>query len=275
MVDTAHMRLHDHRPARARRFNGTKPWIFAALASMATVGCYRGLDGTDGVGGGANEGDGGDDAGGPGPDMLCEEGPKPGVLPRMVRLTHAQYDATIADLFGVQTAVSEDFLDDAAVGGFRNNAQALTVTDRLARDYRRAAEQVAGEFATDPALLAAALPCAADADAACAETFIRTFGRRAYRRPLTDEELDKYGQIYFLGGDLYPTGSSFEQGIRLVVEALLQSPNVLYRVELSSDVSESNEDLVPLSGYEVATRLSFLLWNSTPNDTLLDAAEAG
>ena len=248
---------------------------FASAVIFTIGGCYSGIDSSalDGAG------DDDDDDDGPGvgdADKLCEEGPFPGPLPRMVRLTHEQYDTTVSDLLGGPASPSEDFLGDPTVAGFHNNAEALVVSDRQARDYRRAAEDLAGSFATDTERLDTILPCdAASGDASCAEEFIRSFGRRAYRRPLTDAELQKYGQLYASGAGLYDSGSDFVQGIRLVTEAFLQSPHFLYRVEMSSDVHADDENLVPLTGYEMASRLSYLIWNTTPHDAMLDAAEAG
>jgi len=242
-----------------------------------TPGCYGGLAEEDLADDGVGDGeDGGGDGEVSNPDSLCMEGPKPGVLPRAVRVTHSQYDAMVIDLLGLDTTPSDAFLADVAVGGFSNNAQALGVTDRLARDYRRSAELIAENLADNPDKLAALLSCdPSSIDTACAEEFIRSFGRRAYRRPLTNDELEAFGNVFFSADGLYETGAPFEQGVRLVIEAVLQSPHVLYRIELSSELSPDSEDLVPLTGYEIATRLSFLLWDSTPSDALLDAAEAG
>lgn len=247
---------------------------FASAVFLTIGGCYSGIDTSAQDGEDGDDDDDGPDVGDV--DKLCEEGPFPGPLPRMVRLTHEQYDTTVSDLLGGPTTPSDDFLGDPTVAGFHNNAEALVVSDRLARDYRRAAEDLAGSFMADPERLAAVLPCdAASGDASCAEAFIRSFGRRAYRRPLTDDELQKYGALYASGAGLYDSGSDFEQGIRLVTEAFLQSPHFLYRVEMSSDIHPDDENLVPLTGYELASRLSYLIWNTTPHDAMLDAAEAG
>lgn len=257
----------------------TSGWVsraaFASAVFLTVGGCYSGVDPS--AQDGDSEGDDDDDGADVGDvDKLCEEGPFPGPLPRMVRLTHEQYDATVDDLLGGSQTPSDNFLGDPSVAGFTNNAQALVVTDRLARDYRRAAEELAGAFVADADRLAAVVSCdPSSGDASCAEQFIRDFGRRAYRRPLTEAELDKYGQLYASAAGLYDSGSNFEQGIRLVTEAFLQSPHFLYRVEMSSEIHPDDENLVPLSGYEIASRLSYLLWNTTPHDEMLDAAEAG
>ncbi len=240
------------------------PWVIGAALCLG--GCYRGLD--DGLGA-DSDGPPQDD-----PDAQCEEA-SPGALPRLVRLTHTQYDNTVRDLVGLELSSSSVFLPDPVVGGFSNNAENLVVTDRLARDYRRSAEEIAQELADEPEVFAALLPCDPGGGQACAQQFIAEFGRRAYRRPLTADEEARFLNVFEAGDGLYGSGTAFDQGIQLVVEGFLQSPHFLYRGELSSEVDADDPNLVPLSGYEVATRLSYLMWNSMPDDALLAAAEAG
>jgi uncharacterized protein DUF1592/uncharacterized protein DUF1588/uncharacterized protein DUF1595/uncharacterized protein DUF1587/uncharacterized protein DUF1585 len=218
-------------------------------------------------------GDGGEEAvGGPDREALCAKGELPGPQPRLVRLTHAQYDNSVSALLGFELTPSVGFIDDPAFVGFTNNAEKLTVSDRLARDYRRAAEAIAEDLT--PAQIEALLPCdIASGDDACVSSFVTDFGRRVYRRPLGADEIAAYQALYLRGDGLFEAGSAFEQGIRHVIEAMLQSPSFLYRVELSEALD--GDQLIPLDGYEVASRLSYLLWNGTPDDTLLGAASAG
>jgi len=125
-----------------------------------------------------------------------------------------------------------------------------------------------------PEKLATLLPCTPEGDgSACASQFIAQFGRRAFRRPLSASELASYNGFYAQGAGLYEAGSSFEQGVRFVIEAMLQSPKFLYRIELSDTVESGTK--IALNGSEVATRLAYMLWNSGPDDALLDAAESG
>ncbi|NUO52026.1 MAG: DUF1592 domain-containing protein [Polyangiaceae bacterium] len=211
---------------------------------------------------------------GPDTEALCAKGELPGPRPRLTRLTHQQYDNTVSELLALPGITpSESFIGDPAFAGFTNNAEGLLVSDRLARDYRRAAEQLAEQISPS-AVLAPLVPCeVATGDEACARSFIEAFGRRAFRRPLAPAEVDKYVALYGRGNGKFAAGTPFEQGIRHVVEAFLQSPNFLYRVELSEALD--GDMLIPLDAYEVATRLSYLIWNSTPDDELLDAAERG
>ncbi len=212
----------------------------------------------------------------PGPDVeaLCATGDLPGPQPRLVRLTHAQYDNSVRALLSLpDVSPSAEFLDDAAFAGFTNNAAALVVQPRLARDYQRAAEALS-DLVASPSTMAAIVPCdVASGDEACASAFVESFGRRAFRRPLTSAETTAFEAMYQRGNGKFPSGSPFEQGIRHLVEGFLQSPQFLYRVELSEKLD--SDQLIPLDAYEVATRLSYLIWNSTPDDELLAAAESG
>src|SRR5688572_3114165 len=113
--------------------------------------------------GGLSQNDGGDGARA---TPECAVSPSP----QLTRLTHAQYDNAVRDLLGIEGAASE-FLPDPAFSGFDNNAEALEVSDRLARDYQRAAEELAERVVTEPALLDALRPC--EPSEACFETLTR------------------------------------------------------------------------------------------------------
>jgi hypothetical protein len=246
---------------------GLAPWLLAAIAASSAA-CVGEIGSRDG-------GEGSDDDLWKDPAALCaEKGPMPGPTPRLTRLTHPQYDATVRDLFGVALTPSQAFIDDPTFAGFSNNAAGLLVSDRLARDYRRAAEAVAEAVMNDPAALGSLLPCEPSGDGqACARQLVETFGKRVYRRPLTEAEVEAAMALYGKANGAYEGGDAFSQGVHLVIEGLLQSPHFLYRVELSEALD--GDGIIPLSGFEVATRLSYLLWNSMPDEALLAAAEAG
>ena len=260
------------------------------LAALLTAsGCYSGADGQDGDGDGTGgtgnasapptdadaDGTAGETADETGES--ADDGGSPVELretSRFPRLSHAQWENTIQDLFELPetTGLSSLFIGDPISGGFDNNSEALQVSATLWSDYQRAAEQIAGQVAVDPEILARIVP-AVDGDSdAKARAFITEFGRRAYRRPLTAEEIDRHLEIFALGvaapGDLGP----FESGVRLVVQAMLQSPFFLYRVESSDAVVGGN---IPLSDHEIAAKLSYMLWNTMPDAALFAAADAG
>src|SRR5690606_22060782 len=170
------------------------------------------------------------------------------------------------------TGLSSELRADPFVGGFifDNNAAALEVDGALWSGYQRAAVEVAERVANDPAIIASIAPEGAD-EATRIHEFVTTFGMRAFRRPLSDEEIADFEALFARGPELYEDTAGFEAGVRLVLEGILQSPHFLYRIERSDEIVG---DVIPLSSWEVASRLSYFLWNSMPDDALLAAAAA-
>ena len=105
------------------------------------------------------------------------------------------------------------------------------------------------------------------------DAFLVHFGRRAFRRPLEPDELTRYGALFNQGPEVLDNTDLFSAGVEVVLSAMLQSPYFLYRVERSREVGA--DGLIALDGWELVTRLSYTLWNTTPTDTLLDAVLAG
>lgn len=195
--------------------------------------------------------------------------------PRFARLTHEQWENTVQDLFQLPapTGHSAQFQQDPPLGRFDNNIARLTVTGGHWQSYQRGAELVAEQVTSDPGLLALFVPTDLPADpAAAARAFASGFGARAFRRPLEDDEVDRYAAIFALGPEHYPELDATTSGIRLVVETMLQSPFFLYRTETAT---ASGGGIVKLGGYEIASRLSYAFWNTMPDDELFDAAGTG
>jgi hypothetical protein len=188
-------------------------------------------------------------------------------------LSHRQYDGAVRAVLNLDLNLSADFAPDVPLGGFDNNADALQVVDRAGRDYRRAAEQAAAALVADPALLQKVAPCSSPETNACAEAFVQAFGRSMFRRPLNAAETTRYVSLYNAGATLIDTGSTHARGVQVVAEAMLQSPHFLYRVEVNDAPDSSGASR--LSGYEIAARLSFALWNAPPDAQLAAAADAG
>lgn len=195
---------------------------------------------------------------------------------RYPRLSHLQWENTIRDLFYLPatSGLSSSFTGDTLGGVFDNNEAVLVVTPNLWADYQTAAEAVADLIADDPAALARILPPNLPTDPTeSARAFIQHFGKRVYRRPLATEEVDRYLALFQQGPQLFPTTDPFVAGVKLDIRAFLQSPNFVYRVESSSLVA--TDQLIHLSGWEIGTKLSYLMWNTMPDDALFTAAESG
>jgi hypothetical protein len=184
------------------------------------------------------------------------------------RLTRAQYNNTVRDLLGMGGDVAAGFGLDEDEGGFSANARA-PIKELQLEKYREAAEALAIEAV---AALPRLAPCTPPArpEAECLDEFLRGFGKRAYRRPLTAEESARYRALFAVGRE----GADFAAGIGLVVGTMLQSPHFLYRPELG-DPTRAGKEGLPLDPYETASRLSYYLQNTMPDQELFAAAEAG
>ena len=108
-------------------------------------------------------------------------------------------------------------------------------------------------------------------NAACARKIMSNLARRAYRRPVTAPEVDRLVELV---ADTQKRGHSLEDGVSLALEALLVSPDFLFRVERDPDNLAPGASH-PISQYELATRLSYFLWSSMPDDELLHLADQG
>jgi len=184
------------------------------------------------------------------PDAVSSISPALGPSrPALRRLTHAQYNNTIRDLLGDQTLPAEQFPKEDFVNGFTNQAEGQSISPLQAEAYNRAAERIARNAfrGGDPRGL---LPCEPSHE--CLTQFIRKFGRRALRRPLSSEETMRYERL---------GSKARERGPQVVVEAMLQSPHFLFHLEPGQ--------------YAIASRLSYFLWDTMPDETLLAAAERG
>ncbi len=185
-------------------------------------------------------------------------------LPAVRRLSRSEYFNVLADLFPKFALPEIDVPADSGVEGFENVAELLTPNALLIERYEATAfsvsAKVAGTVAAAQAL-AGCVPGSATEEQQCGRRFIETLGRRAFRRPLTSGELSEFEEFFAE----IRSQIDFGAAIQLTVARLLQTPEVLYRVEL-----DSRPD-----GLAIASRLSFFIWQSSPDDKLLDAARAG
>ncbi|MEX2264068.1 MAG: DUF1592 domain-containing protein [Bryobacteraceae bacterium] len=189
------------------------------------------------------------------------EAAKPGALRR---LTHSQYNNTVRDLLGDFTRPADQFPPEDFLHGFTNQVEGQSVPPLLAEAYMVAAEKLAANAFRrgDGQKLIPCKPGSAN-DRVCRDRFIRTFGLRAFRRPLTDKEIAGYGELF---GEAAGQGD-FLAGAKVVVEAMLQSPSFLFHLE-AGPAGRWRQ-------YGIASRLSYFLWDTMPGDELLRAAEAG
>jgi len=187
------------------------------------------------------------------------------------RLTRFEYNNTVRDLLGDNSNPADVLPPEEEVAGFNNQAGALTTSDLLVEQYLKVAESVSARaIGNMDALMEGCDPASQGSDA-CALSFIERWGRRAYRRPLEQEEVDRLQDV-FDWALTDPDLGTFEDGIQILIEVMLQSPSFIYRPEYGSDTPVEG-DVVPFTSWEMATKLSYMLWNTMPDDELFQAAE--
>jgi hypothetical protein len=180
------------------------------------------------------------------------------------RLTPEQYDRTVRDLLGVTSL--GDGNGDPPSSLLPPNPTDGTLTAEDTAAYQAAAEAIAAAVVSDEARLANFLACApATADDGCLRDTITSFGRRAFRRPLTADEEARFEAIVALGG-------SVEEMSESLLVAFLASPSFVLRPELGQTEDGAGNFL--LTSYEVAARLSYMLWGTLPDPELDQAADA-
>ncbi|HXU80785.1 MAG TPA: DUF1592 domain-containing protein [Polyangia bacterium] len=196
------------------------------------------------------------------PDCKGDELPGPR---RLRLLTRDEYANTVADLLGIPKPSVDNLPVESVVDGFDNNAAASAVTSRHLDEYLSTGERLAAAaLAQSKARLLGCQPTTAG----CDRTFVTAFGRRALRRPLADAEVTRFLALF----NPQVTGNSFDKGMELVLRAMLASPSFLYRSEVGEKAADGS---YKLTGYEVATALSYFFWETTPDDALLEAARTG
>jgi hypothetical protein len=190
------------------------------------------------------------------------------------RLNRLEYDNTVRDLLGVEGSAAA-FPADPVIDGFDDQVEGQSMSPLLAEHVMVGAEQLASEALAN---LDALLPCdpgaSVETETLCAAAFIDEFGLRAYRRPLDDGQRTSLMTTYARGRELE---GEFAAGLRWVIERMLQSPQFLYRIELEGAQVEDlhGQAIVALDDWELASRLSYLLWRSMPDERLFELAAAG
>jgi hypothetical protein len=185
------------------------------------------------------------------------------------RLTRFEYSNTIRDLLGVETRPADALPGEELGNGFGNDADALGVSRILIDGYRTIAHELASNATKDPASLSVLMGCNPTIDeSTCASKFISDFGARAFRHPLDIAETSALVAMFAKGKQL---GGTLNSAAQAVLELVFQSPQFLYRVELG-EIADASRNLARPSPYEMATRLSYLLWGSLPDQALVDAA---
>jgi hypothetical protein len=192
------------------------------------------------------------------------------------RLSQNELNATLFDLLGDDTQPARTFLTEDELAPFDNDYTLQIASSALIDSMDALGADVASRALADPVQRARIVPCvpAGAGDAVCFRSFVETFGRRALRRPLSTEEVDRYLELQAYSVEVnehVPT--DFYTGVELVVRAFLLDPEFFHRVEAGTPSGEAG--VLKLDGYAIASRMSYLLWGTMPDDTLFADAAAG
>jgi hypothetical protein len=237
--------------------------LFGCTGQLAPGGAPGGSVTGSGVGG--THGSGGSGAA----SLDCSQPHAPRAPLR--RLTRFEYNNTVRDLPLAADAPADALPGEEAGNGFGNDADALGVSPLLIEGYLKVAQQIAQAVAASSTV--AGLPScdvAALGAAACGAAFVESFVTLAFRRPLEPREVTVFNDVFNHG---LQVGGSYEAGVSDVIEATLQAPQFLYRIELGEPTETPG--VARPTDYEMAVRLSYLLWGSTPDAPLLEAAKQG
>jgi hypothetical protein len=192
------------------------------------------------------------------------------------RLSQAELDHTLRDLLGEDSAPAARLLNEDEFRPFDNDYTIQQASEALIASLEALAEEVAVRAFGDAGRRAELVPCTPEGggDEPCFREFLDSFLRRALRREVTAQDIDAYMPLLaFASEDNAAVDNDFYTAAQLAVTAALQDPEFLYRVEQGTP--GNTPGLLELDGYEIASRMSYLLWASMPDDALFDAAGAG
>ncbi len=212
---------------------------------------------------------GADDGTGSGSGSQQIEGKDPGSK-TMHRLNSAEYNNSIADVLGTALQPASSLWANEEDLGFDNIASVLRVDDKQFQKYFDAAGTIADDVFGNVTLKSRFVSCATADDAGCVQSVIHGLGLHLFRRPLASDEVATYEKVYAAART---QGEDHDGSLKQVMRALLSSAEFLYRIELDSDPASLTPH--PLNPYELASRVSYFLWSSAPDDLLLSAAADG
>lgn len=205
----------------------------------------------------------------PGPEPDAPIADIQAIPPVMSRLSKFEYSNTIRDLFGLSSDPTADF-PTAEPGQFSNENKGLSITAFEVQQVFEIAEDVATQVVEAAANGNRSVISCDINTANCAQTVINQLGVKVWRRPLTTEESADLLALY---NDTQTVTRNRETSMAALLRAMLFSPNFFYRPEFDESLTSSQAK--PLNAYELASRLSYFIWASTPDDQLLAKAANG
>jgi mono/diheme cytochrome c family protein len=190
------------------------------------------------------------------------------------RLNKAEYNNTVRDLVGLDLRLADEFPSDDVGNGFDNIGDVLTLPPLLLEKYLGAAATIADRVYEDKAALKRVFPYEPQSDdqrVEVARRNVEEFATKAFRRPLTEDEKERlFGIMRFA----WQRDSSEAEIFKTVIAAILSNPYFIFRIEQDPD-PQDEDGIRQLNGYELASRLSYFLWSSMPDQRLFDLAQSG
>lgn len=259
---------------------GCSALLIACGLSLSMSACGGGASSasTDGAGNASAHGGSGQTGGGSGQTGGGSAGPgKLSTASASVarRLSRAELSNLVRDALGDDSSAAAKFLNEDEYRPFDNDYTVQNASSALIESLEATATDIAAR-AVLPENRGKIVPCTptGPGDAACLRSTIESVGRRLYRRPLSEEQVQAYLTLQSYATENNPdVPHDFYTAVNLVLRSMLQDPEVLYRIEVGVPTGEPG--IFALDDYEIASRLSFLLWGSGPDDALLDQAGAG
>ncbi len=206
----------------------------------------------------------------------CGSVSRPGRV-TMRRLNRTEYNNTVRDLTGLDLKLANDFPSDDVGNGFDNIGDVLSLPPILMEKYLTAAKQIADEVMKSPDAAKKVFPRQAndpnnvDEVVEVARANASSFAQRAFRRPLDADETERLFNLMRLAWD---ANAKKEEIMQTLITAVLASPHFIYRVE-EDDPQDFVDGVRPLNDFEMASRLSYFLWSSMPDDRLVELAKEG
>lgn len=262
-------------------------WLITLPAVVALVaGCEGHLTGGTPFGGAgsvagnnppAGEGSSSSSGGGTGGDEV-EADPLPLTLDSgrttLRRLTRAEYSNTLGDLLGTSLRPGDSLPVDEMVEGLDSVGSALSFAlihlETMEGELGVLLDELFARDTDDPKRTEVLVCPPSGEDTACTRDILSTFARRAFRRPILETEVDA---LVSLVASSKEAGNGFEESLKAGLKAVLLSPHFIFRVELSDDAGSTEPKR--LGSHEFATRLSYFLWSTMPDDELAQLADSG
>lgn len=192
------------------------------------------------------------------------------------RLSLAELDNTLKDLLGEESRPASRLLNEDEFRPYDNDYTIQSASQALITSLQILAEEVAANTVNDPTRRDALVPCtpSGPGDEDCFRQFLEAFLPRAFRRSISADDVTPYlSLLAFATESSAHVESDFDSAVRLAVSAALQDPEFLYRIELGRP--DGDDGVIRLDAHAVASRMSYLLWGTMPDEALFAAAEGG